>query len=154
MTQAADGIEIRVGEPADLLRAHAEIPEFADQELDPAEVARRLDATAHVLIAWQGEEPVGYKVGYDRYGDGSFYSWLGGVAPAHRGGGIARVLLDAQERHAIDAGYDRIYVKTRNRFVAMLKLLLSGGYGIVRVELPADTPIADARLTLVRVLRA
>ena len=107
-----------------------------------------------MLIAEREGQPVGFKVGYDRYGDGSFYSWLGAVVPAERGAGVARLLLEAQEQYAIESGYDRIYVKTRNRYVAMLKLLLSGGYGIVRAALPADTPIADVRLTLVRVLRA
>jgi GNAT superfamily N-acetyltransferase len=89
-------------------------------------------------------------VGYDRYQDGSFYSWLGGVLPAHRSRGIANALLEHQETWARSAGYGRIYVKTRNRFGAVRAMLASTGYQIVSVDLPPSQTLADARLMLVK----
>ena len=67
--------------------------------------------------------------------------------------GVAQALLLEQEQRVVAAGFDRIYVKTRNRFVDMLKLLLDNGYGLVGVKLPDDLPIADGRLTLLKILR-
>ena len=103
------------------------------------EVARSADGTA-----------VGFKAGYDRYGDGSFYSWLGGVQPAHRGGGVAQILLESQERWALEKGYRSIYVRTRNRFVGMRILLARNGYVVTRYDQPRDVPTAEGRLTLVK----
>ena len=130
------------------------VPEFEPHAtVDSVEFERRLTHdSASILIAYDDRAPVGFKVGYDRYRDGSWYSWLGGVLPAHRGHGIAQALLEHQETWVRSAGYRRIYVKTRNRFGAMRAMLASAGYQIVAVDLPLSTPLADARLTLVKVL--
>ena len=67
--------------------------------------------------------------------------------------GVARALLLEQEKKVIAAGFDRVYVKTLNRYIGMLTLLLTNGYGVVGVKLPDDLPVADGRLTLVKILR-
>jgi predicted GNAT superfamily acetyltransferase len=131
------------------------VPEFAPHAaIDAAEFERRLaNDSALILIAYDDGAAVGFKVGYDRYHDGSWYSWLGGVVPAFRGRGIANALLEHQEAWVRDGGFGRIYVKTRNRFGAMRAMLASAGYQIVAVAAPAAlTPLADLRLTLVKSL--
>lgn len=130
------------------------LPEFAGELIDQADFERALSFDSSLsLVAELNGRAVGFKVGFDRYGDGSFYSWLGGVDPEARRGGVAKALLDEQERLVVAGGFDRIYVKTRNRFVAMLTLLLGNGYGIVGVNLPDDLPVADGRVTLCKILR-
>ncbi len=148
-------MKIRTGSVTEAYELYQQLPEFADGTIDLDHMLRRLeDASALVLIAESQSRAIGFKVGYDRYGDGSFYSWLGGVLPADRGAGAAAALLEAQEQAVITAGYDRIYVQSRNRFVPMLKLLLDNQYSIVGVSLPDDLPLADGRVTFVKVLRS
>ena len=140
-----------IDEAIDVLRR---VPELFSGDDDRAEFARRLDQpSALILIAESDGRSVAFKAGYDRYRDGSFYSWLGGVAPEARRAGLAAALLDRQEAWARARGYARIHVKTRNRFVAMRVLLATHGYRIVSVDAPSpDTPLDDLRLSLVKTL--
>ena len=147
-------MKVRTGSIAEIWALYSTLPEFSGELLDEAEFERALSFdTALLLVAEREGVTVGFKVGFDRYGDGSFYSWLGGVVPAARRTGVAKALLDEQERRVAVAGFDRVYVKTRNRFVAMLTMLLNNGYGIVGVNLPDDLPVADGRITLTKILR-
>jgi GNAT superfamily N-acetyltransferase len=115
--------------------AHRRIPEFAGAAYEREEFERRLgDKSALILIARVDSIPVAFKVGYDRYHDGGWYSWLGGVDADHRREGIAAALMDRQEQWVRAAGYSHIVVKTRNRFVAMRILLARSGYMNVAVE--------------------
>jgi predicted GNAT superfamily acetyltransferase len=135
--------------------AHRRIPEFADEEYERAEFQRRLgDKSALILIAWVDAAPVAFKVGYDRYHDGGWYSWLGGVQAEHRRDGIAAALIDRQEQWVRAAGYSHIVVKTRNQFVGMRILLARSGYMNVAVESPggAKTPLEKLRLIHIKVL--
>jgi ribosomal protein S18 acetylase RimI-like enzyme len=79
------------------LRVLANIPEF--DPLKPITYyQKRLEDTPHlILVAQDGSKLVGCKIGYDRFADGSFYSWLGGVLPEYRKTGIAQALADHQE---------------------------------------------------------
>ncbi len=147
-------VSVREGSLAEAWAIYQQLPEFTDGLLGQNEFEHRLNhASAIVLIAECHGEAIGFKAGFDRYSDGSFYSWLGGVVRDARRDGAAQALLLEQERLVLAAGYDRIYVKSRNRFVGMLSLLLKNGYGIVGVKLPDDLPVADGRLTLLKVLR-
>lgn len=147
-------IWIESGTTRTAFELYCAVPEFEPHAtIDSADFESRLaHNSASILIAYDDADAVGFKVGYDRYRDGSWYSWLGGVLPGHRGRGIAQVLLEHQETWARSAGYRRIYVETRNRFGAMRAMLASAGYQIVAVDSPISTPLADARLTLVKVL--
>lgn len=151
---AAKKITVRTGSSEEIWALYSALPEFSAELIDRAEFERALSfASSLSLVAEHKGAAVGFKVGFDRYGDGSFYSWLGGVAPDTRRLGVAKALLDEQEQQVVAAGFDRIYVKTRNRFVAMLTMLLTNGYGIVGVNLPDDLPVADGRITLCKILR-
>jgi ribosomal protein S18 acetylase RimI-like enzyme len=109
------------------------IPEF--QELRTDDVAERMREGGLLLVAEAAGEIVGFKLGYALSGQG-FYSWLGGVVPSCRGQGVARRLLELQEEIVRARGYATITVKSRNRFPAMLKMLIAHQYRIVAVEPP------------------
>ena len=121
----------------------ADVPEL-EQRLDADDAARRLQHDGLVLIADVGSTPAGFKVGYNRFADGSYYSWLGGVLPPYRGQHVAQALLTHQENWVRSRGYNGIYVKTRNRFVGMRLLLARNGYNLVGLE--AQTDPAENRL--------
>jgi len=106
-----------------------QIPEFVHKPKPLAEYYERLhDVTHLILVAKDGERLVGYKVGYDRYGDGSLYSWLGAVVPEYRGKGIATLLAIEQERWAKKKGFESVRFKTLNRFKNMLCFALNRGF--------------------------
>lgn len=147
-------MNVREGTLAEVWALYQSLPELAGGVITQSEFEHRLTRdSALLLVAERDSDLIGFKVGYDRYGDGSFYSWLGGVVTDARRDGVAQQLLLEQEQRVVAAGFDRIYVKSRNRFVGMLTLLLNNGYGIVGVALPDDLPVADGRLTLLKSLR-
>lgn len=110
------------------------LPEF-DALKESAYYEERLRNRPHlILVAIVGDEVAGCKIGYDRFSDGSFYSWLGGVLPDYRKSGIARSLADEQETWAKRQGYDSIRFKTQNRHKAMLQFALRNGFAIYNVK--------------------
>ena len=87
-----------------------------------------------ILIADNGVEAVGFKVGYERDSDGSFYSWMGGVLPAWRRKGIAALLADEMDIWAIGKGYTHLRFKTRNSHKGMLIFGLLRGFDIIDID--------------------
>jgi len=144
---APSEIGIRHGGPRDAFDLAEQITELggAAGRYSLATYQQRLGgAAALVLLACHGDAPVGFKAGYDRFRDGSWYSWMGGVLTPWRGRGVAQRLLEAQEAWVIERGYDTLYVKTRNRHKRMLAFLARNDYDVVRLEekgQPADTRI-------------
>ncbi len=82
-----------------------------------------------VLICFDGERAVGFKIGYELTGR-LFYSWLGGVDPAYRGQGIARLLMDHQHQLVSNRGYKMIRTHTQNKFREMLIFNIKYGFDI------------------------
>lgn len=106
---------------------------------------RRLKGkSALVLLATVDGKPVGFKAGYDRFRDGSWYSWMGGVLEPWRGQGIAQQLLTAQEQWVAEQGFTTLYVKTRNRHKRMMAFLAINDYDIIRVE--EKSTLAESRV--------
>lgn len=118
---------------AEAVTVLAAISEFAHSESVASLEARLGDKPRSVLVAEVAGELVGVKIGYAK-SDTEFYSWLGGVAPQGRGQGVAQALLEAQEAWVKAQGYQTLSVKSRNRFAAMLRLLLRNQYQIVDLE--------------------
>ena len=116
-------INIKTGELETAVKLSTQIPEF-ESPYALNEYESRLDESALILTAENDEEPVGFKVGYDRFKDGSFYSWMGGVLPEFRQNGIANALADYQENWAKENGFGSIKLKTRNKHKAMIQLSL------------------------------
>ncbi|WP_317170150.1 GNAT family N-acetyltransferase [Rhodocytophaga rosea] len=88
-----------------------------------------------ILIAYAQSKPVGFKVGYDKEGDGSFYSWMGGVLPEYRQQQVGKQLAQKQETWARENGFTSIRFKTRNRHKAMLLFALKNDFQIISVEI-------------------
>lgn len=128
---------------------YQQIPEFGGLH-NLADLQQRVGPSAcHLLIAEIGGQPAGFKLGYQTQ-EKVFYSWLGGVLPAFRRHGVARALLAEQERWAQAQGYRQMRVKTRNRFQAMLMMLIGYHYQIVQLEKKGE--VADYRLLLEKTL--
>lgn len=124
---------IKEGSIAQALAVEAEIPEFGSG-WSSDRYERRLSGHRHlILIAELDRRPVGYKVGYEQT-PAVFYSWLGGVVPSCRGRGVATALRQQQEKWARSNGYERLRVKSMNRFPNMLRLLIGAGYSIRTTE--------------------
>jgi len=83
----------------------------------------------HLAFAYIENQPVGFKIGYER-DQKEFYSWLGGVLPEYRGLGIARELMVVQHEWCRKQGYSKISTKTQNRFQSMLILNIKFGFEI------------------------
>ncbi|HDI3023728.1 TPA: GNAT family N-acetyltransferase [Cronobacter turicensis] len=138
-------ISIRHVLPEETAIVYRLIPEFAGLH-DAQTIRERIgERVACALVAYDGAQPVGFKLGYES-APGEFYSWLGGVVPAYRRDGVAQQLLETQECWAQENGYQRLYVKTRNQFRAMLMLLIRNGYQIIGLEKKGEA--ADYRLLL------
>lgn len=140
---------VRQASLEEALTVLATIKEFDHVETVESLQARLADQPALVLVAQMNQQLVGVKVGYAK-SEVEFYSWIGGVSPSGRGHGVAQALLEAQEAWVKAEGYKRLTVKSRNRFAAMLRLLLRNGYQLLDLEKKGQ--VADYRLYFEKVL--
>jgi len=144
-------MNIKELEPGELEKAPvkkllAGIPEF-DRPYVTGDYLGRLSDRRHLFfVAYDPELPVGFKIAYDRYGDGSLYSWMGGILKSHRRKKIAEKLAEYQQKWALSNGYDRIRMKTLNRHTGMLIFALKDGFRITGFE--AGTNPADSKIHL------
>lgn len=123
---------IREGDINTAVALSKQIPEFVNPH-EAEEYEKRLSGVPHlILVVFANEEPVGFKVGYER--DGAFYSWMGGILPDFRRLGLAKALADAQEHWAKQQGYETIIFKTRNCHKGMLIFALKNGFDIIGFE--------------------
>lgn len=127
-------VEIKTGDTATVVRLSKCIPEFREPYEESTYLHRLNERTSLILIAHVGGEAVGFKVGYNKDMDGSFYSWMGGVLPAYRRHGIAQKLAQTQEEWAKRNGFTSIRLKTRNSHKSMLNFALTNGFNIVDLE--------------------
>lgn len=129
-------LTIRQGDLDSVMQVLRAIPEF-DQLPSKETIQQRISGMPHVVLtAHDASIPVGFKIGYLR--TGVFYSWLGAVHPQFRQHGIAKALADEQEQWARQQGYNRIWMKTRNRFPEMLIMAIRRGFKITRIEIRDD----------------
>lgn len=127
-------IHIRKGAIAEAVQISQSISEL-DNPHDEEVYKERLEGKKHlVAIAEIDGVLAGFKVGYDKFGNDSFYTWMGGVLPAYRQMGVAKALADFQESYARAQGFDSVILKTRNRHKNMLLFALSSGFEIIDVE--------------------
>lgn len=141
----AEILESSVLEAISVLRS---LPEFDSMPEDDYYL-KRIAGQKHLsLVAKVGSKAVACKIGYDRFNDGSFYSWLGGVDPAFRKQGIAKALANNQEAWAREEGYQCIKFKTLNRHKAMLIFALGHGFEIYNIK-PKDE-LKDYRIELIK----
>lgn len=142
--------KIREGQLAEAVSLSQNIPEF-DNPHDLSVYEQRLSGKKYlVAIAEVDRKPVGFKVGYDKFDNKSFYTWMGGVLPKYRKQGIAKLLAEYQERFASANGFDSVVLKTRNRHKNMLHFAISSGFQIIEVEQRDD--VSENRILLKKAL--
>ena len=103
------------------------IPEF-NSPYKIEEYKKRCPGKYLALIAEIDNQSVGFKIGYDRLNDGSFYSWMGGVLPKFRRMGVAYSLANFQEKWAAKNGFSSIVLKTRQKHDGMIAFSLNRGF--------------------------
>ena len=123
--------KIRTGSINEVVAISQQIPEFNNPYPKETYEARLTGVPHLILVAEYEGKGVGFKVGYDRDKDSSFYSWMGGVLPDHRRAKLARRLAEQQEAWAKEQGYKRIRFKTRNKLKAMQIFAISRGFDII-----------------------
>lgn len=109
-----------------------DIPEFA-VTFNKNNIDERLNNSGIILVAYHDKKPVACKIAYNRFNNGSLYSWLGGVLPEYRRRGIATLLNSELEKIAKES-YQSIVFKTRNKFKPMIHFGLKNGYEIIGFE--------------------
>lgn len=105
----------------------SKIPEF-NSPYKIEEYKKRCTGKYLTLIAEIDNQSVGFKIGYDRLNDGSFYSWMGGVLPKFRRMGVAYSLANFQEKWAAKNGFISIVLKTRQKHDGMIAFSLNRGF--------------------------
>lgn len=149
---ANTNVIIREGTIAECIEISEKIPEFSSGNYGEASYLQRLSNTQYlILVAEKDHQVIGFKVGYDRYQDGSFYSWLGGVLPEYRKDGIAAQLAGEQEKWVSEQGFSSITLRTRNRFRAMLIFALKNDFLIENIEIKEN--VEDNRIILRKMLK-
>lgn len=146
------GVKIRVvkeDELALVVEMLNNVPEF-DDSIDLPLIMGRLNKSSIVLVAEYAKKIIGCKIAYNRYYDGSIYSWLGGVLPVFRKQGVAHELQLEMERMAKRQFYNRICMKTRNKFPDMIRFAISHGYQITDFEKKEDN--MESRIILSKTL--
>lgn len=127
-------IQIREGSVEEVVQLSRSLPEFLNPHTEDV-YDERLKGKLHLIaVAEVDQQLAGFKVGYDKFGDSSFYTWMGGVLPEYRKMGVARSLANFQESFVRKNGFDSIILKTRNRHKNMLLFALSSGFQIIGFE--------------------
>ena len=119
------------------------IPEF-NSPYEIKEYKKRCAGKHLALIAEIDNQPVGFKIGYDRFKNGSFYSWMGGVLPKFRRMGVAYFLANFQEKWAAENVFNSIILKTRKKHDEMIAFSLNRGFIII--EETQITPVEETRI--------
>lgn len=130
----------------DVVKVNATIAEFGEPYQKDYFEERTKGKERLVIVAFVDKRPAGYVVGYDKFGDGSFYCWMAGVNPKFRKMGVLKALMDYEATWAKGRGYKKIKIKTRNTRREMLAYLVKYGFSFTGVE--QHQHIADHRILL------
>ena len=143
-------IHIREGTFHECVDLSSKIPEFnSPYKID--EYKKRCAGKYLALIA-EIDKPVGFKIGYDRFKNGSFYSWMGGVLPKFRRMGVAYSLANFQEKWAAENKFSLILLKTRKKHDEMIAFSLNRGFIIT--EETQITPDEETRIWMQKSLNS
>lgn len=89
------------------------------------------------LIAKQGDESVGFFLGYELKPD-TYFAWFYGVLPSVRRMGVGAQLIESAQKFAAEKGYESIRLECYNQQRPMLHLAIELGYDIVGIRWDAD----------------
>lgn len=128
----------------------SQIPEFYS-EFSSEMIKKRIEnVESIVVIAVYAGKIIGCKIAYNRYFDGSIYSWIGAVLPHFRNQGVALGLLNKLEEQARLKFFRSIRFKTRNKHINMLRFALKNGFHIIGFE--AREPEQESRIELLKMI--
>ncbi len=130
-------IRIREGTVWEVIKLSNQIPEFHNP-YGKEEYEKRFEKDHLILIATFNGNHAGFKVGYDRFDDGSFYSWFGGVKPEFRQKGIASKMQKDFEHRCQQRGYGIIRFKTLNMHGNMIRFGIKNGFHIYDFKRHSD----------------
>ena len=142
-------IHIREGAFQECVDLSSKIPEF-NSPYKIEEYKKRCAGKYLVLIAEIDNQSVGFKIGYDRFNNGSFYSWMGGVLPKFRRMGVAYSLANFQEKWAAKNEFSSILLKARQKHDGMIAFSLNRGFIIT--EETQLTPAEETRIWMQKLL--
>lgn len=142
-------IHIREGAFQECVDLSSKIPEF-NSPYKIEEYKKRCAGKYLVLIAEIDNQSVGFKIGYDRFNNGSFYSWMGGVLPKFRRIRVAFSLANFQEKWATKNKFSSILLKTRQKHDGMIAFSLNRGFIIT--EETQITPVEETRIWMEKLL--
>lgn len=108
---------------------------FGKARVSESRLEKIRQQNALLLIAYNGDTPIGFKLGYVIEGSKTFFSWLGGVDRDHRRQGIAQALMETQESMVRKGGIKIIYFTSFDRFPAMIQLGKKNNYILVKTAL-------------------
>jgi len=103
---------------------------FGGGDADQLQQALKGKQKILACLAFAGDEPIGFKVGYQErlhY----FESWQGGVVEQQRSRGVASELMRIQHAWCAAQGFRILTTITDNKNVAMLTLNMRHGFVIV-----------------------
>lgn len=126
------------------------IPEFDGEFTADMIINRIANVETMIIVAEYAGKIIGCKIAYNRYFDGSIYSWLGAVLPPFRNQGVAFGMLSKLEEQARLKFFSAIRFKTRNKHVNMLRFALKNGFHIIGFE--AKIPLTDSRIELLKMI--
>ena len=144
-------IHIRKGAFRECVDLSTKIPEF-NSPYKIEEYKKRCAGKYLALIAEIDNKPVGFKIGYDQFKNGSFYSWMGGVLPKFRRMGVAYSLANSQEKWAVENEFSSIFLKTRQKHDGMIAFSLKRGF-IIKEETQI-TPDEETRIWMQKSLHS
>ena len=124
-------IHIREGSLQECVDLSFKIPEFSSP-YKIEEYKKRCAGNYLALIAEIDNQLVGFKIGYDRFKNGSFYSWMSGVLPRFRRMGIAYSLANFQEKWTTKNGFNSILLKTLQKHDGMIAFSLNRCFIIIK----------------------
>jgi GNAT superfamily N-acetyltransferase len=134
---------------AERLRAFLE-PMFEDDWSDYAQKLSGRRSLAAVVAFGPDGDIAGLKMGYALKRT-VFNSWIGGVAPAVRGKGLATRLMQAQHDWAKQAGFVGVETATRQHNRAMGIVNFKGGFVVAGLDI---VPGADNKVIFYKDLAA
>lgn len=120
----------------DIAEVHKNIIEFDDNDPPKSFFLNRIEMVEHIIIvAYCDSYPIGYIIAYkDNMNEQALYCWLAGVDYHYRRNGALSKMMDYLRQWAISKNYEKITIKSRNRYKGMLIYLIKNGWNLVHIE--------------------
>lgn len=144
-------ITVRESTVDNVLVVHQNIIEFDEKYPAKDFFLNRYSSLEHIIIvSYCNEIPIGYIIGYEIDKD-NFYLWLAGVDINYRGLGAFEKMMNYLIEWCKSKNYEKISIKTRNKYRGMLTYLVKNNWHFLSVEKKGN--LLDYRINLELELR-